>query len=195
MLAAGEGTRLRPFTASRPKGMLPVGNRPILDHIVRSLVKNNIKDIVMVVGYRRDTVLSYFEDGRRFGAKIKYISQEKQLGTAHALSLTEKEIGNEDFLVLAGDNLIDIHTVSDLLEKKNGPSMAVTLSEMPSKYGVVSVESGKISALVEKPQNAISNIINTGMYYFTPDFFKIFKNAVFSEERGSLRSLVRTSAD
>jgi glucose-1-phosphate thymidylyltransferase len=65
VLAAGEGKRLRPFTISRPKGMIPVGNRPVLDYIVEALVQNGVKDIIMVVGYHRDTILSHFEDGRR----------------------------------------------------------------------------------------------------------------------------------
>ena len=126
ILAAGEGTRLRPFTMSRPKGMIPVGNRPILDYIVEALVQNGIKDIIMVVGYRKDTILSHFEDGRRFGARIMYVAQDKQLGTAHALSLAARHLTGEDFLTVAGDNLIDAQLVADLLAKRKGPSMVVT---------------------------------------------------------------------
>jgi UDP-N-acetylglucosamine diphosphorylase / glucose-1-phosphate thymidylyltransferase / UDP-N-acetylgalactosamine diphosphorylase / glucosamine-1-phosphate N-acetyltransferase / galactosamine-1-phosphate N-acetyltransferase len=189
VLAAGEGTRLRPFTMSRPKGMISVGNRPILEYVIEALVQNDVKDIVMVVGYRRDTILSHFEDGKRFGAHITYVAQDKQLGTAHALSLASTAVKDSDFLVVAGDNLIDPRSVADLKEKKDGPSIVVTQSEEPSKYGVAMVEEGRVVDLVEKPQQSIGNIINTGMYYFTPDMLKIFKQEATAGERGITQAL------
>ena len=85
VLAAGKGARMGPFTISEPKGMIPVANRPILEHVVAALVENSVRDIVMVVGYQRERIMSYFETGRRFGARIEYITQTKQLGTGHAL--------------------------------------------------------------------------------------------------------------
>ncbi|MDD1747358.1 MAG: nucleotidyltransferase family protein, partial [Methanomassiliicoccales archaeon] len=85
VLAAGEGTRLRPFTNSRPKVMIPVANKPILHFVVKALVDSGVKDIVLVVGYKRERIMSYFGDGKAFGANIHYVVQEKQLGTAHAL--------------------------------------------------------------------------------------------------------------
>jgi glucose-1-phosphate thymidylyltransferase len=78
VLAAGEGTRLRPFTVSRPKVMIPVGNRPILEYVVSALVDNGVRDIVLVVGYRKERIMSHFADGKKFGAKITYAVQEKQ---------------------------------------------------------------------------------------------------------------------
>jgi glucose-1-phosphate thymidylyltransferase len=184
VLAAGEGTRLRPFTMSRPKGMIPVGNRPILEYIVEALVQNGVKDISMVVGYRKDTILSHFEDGRRHGARIQYVTQEKQLGTAHALSLASPHLDEEGFMTVAGDNLIDARLIADLLENRRGPSLVVTESEMPSKYGVVRIDNGKISDIVEKPDWKMGNIINTGVYYFTGDLMRYFRDQVFNVERG-----------
>jgi len=195
VLAAGEGTRLRPFTISRPKGMISVGNRPIMEYIVEALVQNDVKDIVMVVGYRRDTILSHFEDGRKFGARIKYVVQEKQLGTAQALALASKDLDGAGFMVVAGDNLIDARTVADLLGKKNGSSMMVTESENPSKYGVVKVEGGKVVGIVEKPEWKIGNIINTGVYYFTADMLKVFKDQEFAVERGITQVLAPVVKD
>lgn len=189
VLAAGEGTRLRPFTMSRPKGMIPVGNRPILEYIVEALVQNGVKDIIMVVGYHKDTILSHFEDGRRFGARIQYITQDKQLGTAHALSLASTHLDEEGFMTVAGDNLIDAQLVTDLLEKKRGPSLVVTESEMPSKYGVVKIDNGKILDIVEKPDWKMGNIINTGVYYFPSDLLQYFKDQVFNVERGITQTL------
>lgn len=189
ILAAGEGTRLRPFTHSRPKGMIPVGNRPVLEYIVEALVKNGVKDIIMVVGYRKDTILSHFEDGRRFDAKIQYIDQEKQLGTAHALSVASKHLGDEGFVTVAGDNLIDARLVADLLEKKKGPSLVVTESEIPSKYGVVKTEGSRITDIVEKPEWRMGNVISTGVYYFTSDMLGYFRDQVFTVERGITQTI------
>jgi len=189
VLAAGEGTRLRPFTLSKPKGMIPVGNRPVLEYIIDALVQNGVKDIIMVVGYHRSTILSHFEDGRRYGARIQYVTQEKQLGTAHALGVASKHLDEEGFVTVAGDNLIDARLISDLLAKKRGPSLVVAESEMPAKYGVVSIENGKILDIVEKPDWKMGNIINTGVYYFTSDLLKFFKDQVFNVEKGITQTL------
>ena len=177
ILAAGEGTRLRPFTNSRPKVMIPVANKPILYHVVRALVESGVKDIVLVVGYKKERIMSYFGDGKSFGANIQYSFQEKQLGTAHALS-TAKEHLKEDFLVIAGDNLIDARTIGDLLTHGKGMSLAVTISESPSKYGVVSIEGGQVTNIVEKPQKRMGNIISTGLYRFTPEIFRFVEKGI-----------------
>jgi len=184
ILAAGEGTRLRPFTMSRPKGMIPVGNRPILEYIVEALVQNGVKDIVMVVGYRKDTILSHFGDGREFSTRIEYVPQDKQLGTAHALCLAAGHLNGEDFLTVSGDNLIDARLVADLLAKKKGSSMVVTESEIPAKYGVVQTRDGRIHNIVEKPEDRVGNVINTGVYYFKSELMKYFCEQTFDMERG-----------
>jgi UDP-N-acetylglucosamine diphosphorylase/glucosamine-1-phosphate N-acetyltransferase len=170
VLAAGEGTRLRPFTYSRPKVMIPVGRKPILEYVVRALVENGINDIVMVVGYKKERIMSHFEDGNRFGARIEYAFQQRQLGTAHAL-LAAADAIDDEFLLVAGDNIIDGRTVKDLLQGE-APAMLVTRSEIPSKYGVIQASKGVVVSIVEKPEDKIGNVINTGMYRFTPDILK-----------------------
>lgn len=189
ILAAGEGKRLRPFTMSRPKGMIAVGNRPILEYIVEALVQNGVKKIIMVVGYRRDTIMLHFQDGKKFGASIEYVVQEKPLGTAHALALAGPKLDGEDFLIVAGDNLIDAQLITDLLAKKNGLSMVVAESESPSKYGVVKMEGDRIVDLVEKPEIQIGNIINTGIYYFPHKMLELFKMPTFHKELGITQML------
>jgi glucose-1-phosphate thymidylyltransferase len=108
ILAAGEGTRLRPFTMSKPKVMLPIGNKPILAYVVKALVDNGLNEIIIVVGYKKERIMSFFSDGSKFGAKITYVIQDKQLGTAHAL-LHVKPFIKEDFILLSGDNIIADH--------------------------------------------------------------------------------------
>ncbi len=131
ILAAGEGMRLRPLTASEPKVMIPVANRPILEYVVDALVKNDVREIVMVVGYRKERIMSHFEDGKKFGARIDYVVQEKQLGNGHAL-LSAKDRLSGEFMVLSGDNIVDRRAVGDLLRAGSCPSALVVESENPS---------------------------------------------------------------
>lgn len=174
ILAAGEGTRLRPFTVSKPKVMIPIANRPILEYVVEALSQNSVKDIIMVVGYRKESIMSYFEDGKKFGVNISYVVQQKPLGTAHALLQAEKSI-TSDFLVLPGDNFIDPKEVSNLMESKAGNALLIAESDIPSKYGVVFVDKGAVTRIVEKPSEKISNLISTGIYRFNPSVFDAIK--------------------
>ncbi|MEF8835702.1 MAG: bifunctional sugar-1-phosphate nucleotidylyltransferase/acetyltransferase [Candidatus Thermoplasmatota archaeon] len=175
ILAAGEGTRLRPFTATEPKVMIPVANKPILEYVVEAIVENGIRDIVMVVGYKRQKIMSYFGNGDDFGANIEYVVQKNQPptgGTAHALYQTKNNI-DEEFILFPGDNLISEDTVSDLLENMEDYTILITRSETPSKYGVVTLKSGgeTVERLVEKPEKSPSHLISTGIYSFQPDIF------------------------
>ncbi len=179
ILAAGEGTRLGPFTHTEPKVMIPVGNRPILEYVVQALVENGIRELILVVGYRKERIMTHFEEGKSFGARIEYVVQTKQLGTAHAL-LQARDKLDDDFLVLPGDNVIDARTVQDLLEKGAVPSIVITESEMPSKYGVVILEGDWVRDLVEKPVDRISNLINTGIYALDHGFLAMCEESVGS---------------
>ncbi|UCE73531.1 MAG: NTP transferase domain-containing protein [Methanomassiliicoccales archaeon] len=170
ILAAGEGTRLRPFTVSKPKVMIPIANRPIIEYAVDALSQNGIKDIVIVVGYKKERIMSHFEDGKKFGVDIKYVFQPKPLGTAHALLQAQEDI-TSDFLVLPGDNLIDLKEVSKLMESEGENSLLIAESDIPSKYGVVFLEKGNITKILEKPPEKLSNLISTGIYRFTPGVF------------------------
>src|SRR5659263_570607 len=97
ILAAGEGLRCRPLTLTRSMVMLPVANRPILEYIIRSLEQNDLREIILVVGYKKERIMDYFRNGKDFGVNISYIEQEAQLGTAHAIKLAEPMV-NEMFL-------------------------------------------------------------------------------------------------
>ncbi|MBS3817023.1 MAG: NTP transferase domain-containing protein [Candidatus Thermoplasmatota archaeon] len=194
ILAAGEGTRLRPFTASEPKVMIPVANRPILEYVVESLIENGIRDIVMVVGYRRQRIMSYFGDGDDFGADIEYVVQKKQPphgGTAHALYQAKEKI-DDDFIVLPGDNVVSKNTISDLLEDITPPALLITRSDSPSKYGVVTLKKGKkeIDNLIEKPEESPSHLISTGIYSFTPKIFDYIDESM-KERKYDLPSVVQ----
>jgi glucose-1-phosphate thymidylyltransferase len=170
ILAAGEGQRLRPFTVTRPKAMISIADRPILQFIVESLARNGIRDIIFVVGYRKEQVYDYMGSGEKFGVKISYVTQETQLGTAHALSRVKDMVGDE-FLVLPGDNLIEAPTIADFTDIKPAAVLVKRVSD-PVRYGVVKIEGGEVKGIVEKPKDAGSNLVNTGIYAFTRDVFK-----------------------
>lgn len=171
ILAAGEGARMGPFTASQPKVMIPVGNRPIIEYVIRALSENDVRDVIVVVGYKRESIMSHFQDGRDFGVNLEYVTQQKQLGTAHALREARGKLDRE-FLVLNGSNLVDARAVRDLLDESEGPSMLITESETPTKYGVVTVTGKNLVQILEKPSTGVSNLINTGVYLLDKDFLR-----------------------
>src|SRR5205823_13068554 len=124
ILAAGEGARMGPFTASVPKVMIPVGNRPPLESVVQALVENGVRDLVFVVGYRRERIQSHFQDGKAFHARITYVTQAKQLGTAHAIAEARPHL-DESFVVLNGSNMVDSRFVEALLGNAAKPAVLI----------------------------------------------------------------------
>lgn len=171
VLAAGEGTRLRPFTLSQPKVMIPIANKPILEYVIESLSQCSISDITLVVGYKKEKVMNYFESGKKFGVNLTYVEQPQQLGTAHAIKLAENSISN-NFLVLNGDNLISAQTIRDAIDDMSGDvTLLLTVKENVKGYGVVTTEGNKVTQVIEKPGTDVSHFINTGVYIFSPVVF------------------------
>ena len=176
VLAAGEGQRLRPFTVTRPKAMLSIADKPILQFVVESLAQNGIRNIIFVVGYRKEQVYDYMGSGEQFGVDITYVTQETQLGTAHALSQV-KDMAENEFLVLPGDNLIEAHTIADFMQIKPEAVLVKRVSD-PVRYGVVNIDGGEVKDIVEKPKEPVSNVVNTGIYAFTRDIFKFTESVL-----------------
>lgn len=171
ILGAGEGLRCRPITLTRSKVMVPIANMPLLEHIIKAVAGNGIKDIIMVVGYKRERIMDYFGDGLDFGVNIKYVFQDAQLGTAHAVNQV-RNLLHEDFLVINGDNLIDIRTIADLLAGRGGDATLLAVeSELTVGYGVVISENGRVKRILEKPKEVVSHLINAGIYIFSPEIF------------------------
>ncbi|MFA5237387.1 MAG: bifunctional sugar-1-phosphate nucleotidylyltransferase/acetyltransferase [Methanoregula sp.] len=166
ILAAGEGKRVRPLTWSRPKAMIPVANRPIIAYTIDALVKNGIRDIIVVVGYRKEQVTRYLN---QLDLPITVVAQEKQLGTAHALQQAESRIAG-DFLLLPGDNYIDAQSVAKIRDVKN--AVLVKEHPSPSNFGVVTIRDGRVDSIVEKPDHAPSFLVSTGIYSLNKDFFR-----------------------
>ncbi|MHB8605987.1 MAG: sugar phosphate nucleotidyltransferase [Thermoplasmatota archaeon] len=176
ILAAGEGSRLRPFTRKKPKPMMRAANKPILEHALDALVANGIKRVTMVVGYRREKVQSYFENGKRWGLDIDYVFQDALLGSGYALSLAPFD--EEDVLVLGGDNVVDTRLVKDLLAAPPGIALAAKRSPNPSKYGVVTFDGANVKRIEEKPATFESEFVNTGVYRFPKSFSRAVAEGV-----------------
>jgi len=193
ILAAGEGTRLRPFTTSEPKPMISIANRPILEYAIQALASNGITDITIVVGYKKERIMTYFQDGKSQGVKINYVVQKKRVakaGTAHALSMVKGKIKG-DFLLLPGDNLIRPSLIRDLLAKSGKYRIVITESETPSKYGVVELSGDSVKNIIEKPEQHISNLISTGIYKFSDDIFRVI-DRVMKAGKYDLTSVIQT---
>ena len=172
ILAAGEGVRLRPFTIKRPKVMVPLVNKPILEYVIRALSKCGIYEIILVVGYKKESVMDYFGSGDEFGVNIVYVDQTQQLGTAHAIKQASEHI-NEDFLVLNGDNLIEPDAIGDLLDGyDDGVSILTVKRENTEGYGIVLMDGDTVTEIIEKPDRKISDRMNTGTYILPPEIFE-----------------------
>jgi bifunctional UDP-N-acetylglucosamine pyrophosphorylase/glucosamine-1-phosphate N-acetyltransferase len=160
ILAAGEGTRMRPLSASLPKPMLPVGRRPLVAHTAAAVARAGADELVFVVGYRSDAVRSHF--GTEFeGVPVRYAVQREQRGTADAVRAAREHVEGP-FAVFNGDNLYPFEAVSRLLA--DGPGIGVVRTEAPSNYGVVGVDEGAVTEIVEKPSDPPTNLANAGAY-------------------------------
>jgi mannose-1-phosphate guanylyltransferase/mannose-1-phosphate guanylyltransferase/phosphomannomutase len=180
VLAAGLGTRLRPLTWDVPKPMVPVANRPIMEHVVELLARNDLGEIVANLHWFGDLVRNAFGDGSRLGVEITYSEEEKLLGTAGGVRNVREFFGSEPFVVLAADALTDIdlgalartHAENDWIA-----TLAAVKVEDTSEYGViVTGEDGRVQGFQEKPDpaEAVSNLANCMIYVLEPEIFDYF---------------------
>lgn len=179
ILAAGEGARMRPLTATRPKVMLPIAGKPLLEHLVRSIHDAGIHDIIIVVGYQEDTIRDWFGNGQSFGVSIRYVVQRQQKGTADALLAAEPFITGS-FLMVNGDMIINSQDIKNVIASP-APAMATFTTDHPENFGVVTVNGTLITSLEEKSLSPKSNIINAGAYHFTPEIFSRIRRISLSE--------------
>lgn len=186
ILSAGEGTRMRPLTLTKPKTMLPVAGKPIIQYNIEALRDNGISDILLIVNYKENMVKEYFKDGKDFGVNISYKTQKELSGTANAISYGDDFVQNA-FIVLNGDIIIDKKLINDIVNEYSefNPDTLMVLTEVedPSHFGVVEIENNQIKNIVEKPkkEEAPSNLINTGIYIFNRDIFDNISKTTKSE--------------
>jgi NDP-sugar pyrophosphorylase family protein len=174
IMAGGEGTRLRPLTARRPKPLAPVMNLPIMEHSVNLLRQHGITDILFTLYYMADEIEGYFGDGSRWGVKFQSAIQDTPLGTAGGLMLKKEFLSDETFIIISGDALTDLDITRALQFHRDRQSEAtLVLSQVPNplEFGVVITdEVGRIRRFLEKPSwgEVFSDTVNTGMYILEP---------------------------
>lgn len=169
VLAAGEGKRMRPLTAKRPKVMLPLANRPMMEHLVLAARDTGITDFIFVVGYGEREIRNHFGDGSGLGISIRYAPQRHQYGTADAVR-SVRDLVTGPFLLMNGDMILKSSDIAALCQC-GIPCMAISETDHPGDYGVVLVEGNRVTSLEEKSKQPKSNLINAGAYLFSTDIF------------------------
>jgi len=192
ILSGGSGTRLRPITFTGAKQLVPIANKPILFYGIESMVNAGIKDIGIVVGAQTASeVMEAVGDGSNFGASVTFIYQEQPLGLAHCVQIAESFIGDSDFVMYLGDNMLQktIWEFCGNIYLYDSPvSAAIMVKEVdnPESFGVVELDSrNKPVRLVEKPKHPQSNLAMVGVYYFTSEIFEAV-NSISPSARGEL---------
>jgi mannose-1-phosphate guanylyltransferase/phosphomannomutase len=179
-MAGGEGTRLRPMTANQPKPLLPVINRPIMEHVLRLLKRHGLSQTVVTVQFLAALIRNYFGDGEELGMSLHYATEEVPLGTAGSVKNAQEALRDEPFLVISGDALTDID-LSDMVRfhRKNGAMVTIGLKRVPNplEFGIVITdEEGRIQRFLEKPTwgQVFSDTVNTGIYVMEPEVLNCF---------------------
>jgi len=170
ILAAGEGNRMRPLTSNRPKVMLPIANKPILEHLLIETSEAGVKEFIFIVGYGDELVRSYFGKGDRWGVRIAYSEQRKQLGTADAIKMVAGML-DSSFLVINGDVIISREDIGLLLQAERN-TMSVIEVKDPRGLGMVELSEDKVTNIYEKTQKPPTLMANAGLYLFTPEIFE-----------------------
>lgn len=169
ILAAGEGSRMRPLTYSRPKVMLPIANRPILEHLLVEASQAGITEFIFIVGYCDEQVRNYFGDGAKWGVNIVYCNQRRQMGTADAIRAVE-ELVDGKFLVINGDNILSREDIKKLAQRDDNTISVIEVRDSRG-LGMVELCEGKVVRIYEKTEHPPSRWANAGLYLFTPDIF------------------------
>ncbi|MCX4851924.1 glucose-1-phosphate thymidylyltransferase [Streptomyces sp. NBC_00893] len=172
VLSGGSGTRLRPFTYSMPKQLMPVANRPVLEHVLENIRELGVSEVAVVVGDREREIAAVLGDGARLGLRLTYIRQEQPLGLAHCVKIAREFLGEDDFVMYLGDSMLP-QGVKEMAREfaEHRPTAQVVVQRVadPRAFGVAEVApDGRVTRLVEKPEQPRSDLALTGVYFFTP---------------------------
>ncbi len=174
ILGAGEGMRMRPLTSNRPKPMIPLANKPILEHLVMQVLGAGISEFVFIVGYKSGVIREYFGDGHRWKANICYKEQVNSAGTADALSLA-RDLVDGKFLVINGDVILQ---KEDLVKLASAEHTTICVKEVDdiTGLGVILASGNKVDQIFEKPGSHVSKLANTGAYLLTEQVFSAIQD-------------------
>lgn len=189
VLAGGSGTRLRPFSYSMPKQLIPVANVPVLEYVVRNVLDLGVTEIGVIVGDRVDEIGKALGDGSRFGARLTYIQQDAPRGLAHTVAIARDFLGDDDFVMYLGDNMLP-EGIADIAEEftTHRPAAHVVVYKVPDPraFGVAELgPGGEVLRLVEKPEQPRSDLALIGVYFFTAAIHRAVR-AIEPSARGEL---------
>ncbi|MGW3498358.1 glucose-1-phosphate thymidylyltransferase [Streptomyces sp. NPDC001020] len=189
VLAGGTGTRLRPFSHTMPKQLIPVANKPVLVHILEDLRAQDVTDIGVVVGGYADDIAAALGDGRAMGLRLTYLRQDAPRGLAHGVSVARDFLGDEDFVMYLGDNMLPQGIggiLRDVRERPAHARLAVQPVADPRAFGVAELGAGdRVVRVVEKPARPRSDLALIGVYVFTPHIHEAVA-AIGPSDRGEL---------
>ncbi|MEU8685493.1 glucose-1-phosphate thymidylyltransferase [Streptomyces sp. NPDC048611] len=189
VLSGGSGTRLRPFSYSMPKQLIPIANKPVLEHVLGNVRDLGVTEIGVIVGDRAAQIEAVIGDGSALGVEITYIPQEAPLGLAHCVELARPFLGDDDFVMYLGDNMLPegVERVAEQFTAER-PAAQVVVHKVsdPRAFGVAELApDGRVERLVEKPQEPKSDLALIGVYFFTPAIHKAVA-AIEPSARGEL---------
>lgn len=190
ILSAGKGSRIDPFNTHFPKPMLPILNRPIIEHQIDQMKQVGIHEIIVVVGHLKETIIDHLGDGSAFGVDVRYVEQSQTLGIAHAVMQLERHI-KRHFLLYLGDILYVPRDLGAMVDISRRFDAVVVLAakhesdrEAISKNFLIDLDArGRVTRVIEKPRYLVNDLKGCGIYYFAPDFF----DAVRQTPRTALR--------
>jgi len=171
ILAAGEGNRMHPLTYTRPKVMLPIAGKPILEWNLLNARAAGLKEFIFVVSYKSEMVREYFGDGKPWNVKITYVNQGKAMGTAHAIGTVEPFVS--DCIVLCGDTIFGANDIKQIAKK--GTKIGLVQIENATEYGIVDLKKTHVVKIYEKMEHPVSNVINAGIYHFNKHIFDFIR--------------------
>jgi NDP-sugar pyrophosphorylase family protein len=201
ILAAGVGSRLDPLTRNIPKPMVPIVNKPVMEHIVEMLVRNGFNDIMVNLHYLGDQIQQYFGDGKKWGVNLHYSREDQLWGDAGSVKRCEDFFDEDTFVVVGGDDLADMDLGRLIRFHKDRRALAtigLSLVDDPSEYGIALLnERGRITRFLEKPKGEVifSNSANTGVYVFDHDVLDLIpKNTPYGFGKNLLPLLLEQKA-
>lgn len=171
VLSGGSGTRLRPFSHSMPKQLIPIANKPVLAYVLENIRDLGVTEVGIVTGDRSDQIAAAIGDGSRFGIRVTYLRQDAPRGLAHAVMAARDFLGDDDFVMYLGDNMLP-SGIADAAAafRARRPAAQVLVHKVsdPRAFGVAELDSdGRVLGLVEKPQEPTSDLALIGVYFFT----------------------------
>src|SRR5690349_18792317 len=188
VLAGGKGSRLRPFTYTGAKQLIPIANKPVLFYALEQLAALGIRDVAIVVGETAEQVRAAVGDGSRFGLDVTFVEQDLPRGIAHAVGLCRGFVADNRFLVVLGDNFARdgiCALVDGFREARLDCGVVLSRVPNPQAFGVAAIPDGRLLRVFKKPATPPSDLAITGIYYFTPSIFSVI-NGLKPSARGEL---------